>query len=339
MNEAFSYNEDINGVGLFKAFRSDARTPNFTLPDAILKIEAADKSSQLIKRIEKRLNEQKDKNGKVISKAFDPLKSDLFNLTLGDRRKVSQPRVLALRAILLPLLKMADTLTGVLPYSNVTTLSDQCDLTTFGQAFYDKFGEKLLDEYGKPRFLLQEGEQASKKKSVSRLSRLLNWLEDCGYIKRHYLQDETTGANLPLIVQLTDKYYHLCGENATLLYNTRSRSIRYRVLKKQLPLELVGKTVGEVVEAMREIKIKEISEQRQEYRAKRREGNKIAAMDALELRMYAGKIVKRTYGDELTSLWNEDQFSHKIDQQIDRLFKKTSQQHSDIEPVFDSMLH
>ena len=101
MNEAFSYNEDINGVGLFKAFRSDARTPNFTLPDAIIKIEANDKSSQLIKRAEKRLSEQKDKSGKVISKAYDPLKSPIFNLKIGDRRKVSESRALVLRELLL----------------------------------------------------------------------------------------------------------------------------------------------------------------------------------------------------------------------------------------------
>lgn len=339
MNEAFSYNEDINGVGLFKAFRSEARTPNFTLPDAILKIEAKGKSSQLIKRVEKRLNEQKDKNGKVISKAYDPLKSDLFSLTLGDRRNAPKSRVLALRALLLPLLKMADTLTGVLPYSNVTTLSDQCDLTTFGQALYDRFGDKLVDEEGNPRFLLEKGEQASKKKSVSRLSRLLNWLEGCGYIQRHYLQDEATGANLPLIIHLTDKYYHLCGENPMLLHNARGRSIRDRAFKKLLPTELKDKPVGEVVEAMRAIKIKEISDQRQEYRAKRREGNKIAGMDALELRNYAGKLVKRAYGDDLAKTWSPAQYSHKIDQQIDRLFNKASQQHRDIDQAFDSMLH
>jgi hypothetical protein len=339
INEAYTYLEDKDGCGVFRSFRSEARIPKFTLPDSLVALDKKGKTSQLVKRIKKRLEEIRDSKGIIIKKAYDPFKSDLFNMKVGDRRNVSKSRLLVLKELLVPLVRMSDTLTGVLPFSNVTTLSDQCNLTTFGQALYDEYGEKLVDEVGNPRYLLKKGEKASKKKSISRLSRLLDWLETCGYIKRHYFYDKKTGANMPLIIELTDNFYFLCGENPKTLHNARSRSIRNHIHKKTMPKELINKPVCDVIVAMRKIKIKEVSEQRQEYRDKKRESNKVSYMDAIELRNYAGKIVKKIYGDEILKTWTVDQFSHKVERQIDRIYNKNTSHYSDTESSFNTMIH
>lgn len=311
MNEAKGY--------VRKTGRADPCIPHYILPDLIAERDLpSNKHTQFIQRIVNRLNGTVDPDGVVVKKAWNPMLSDIFHHALGNRNSVRTERRLMFDALVPAMIKMADSLTGILPRSCVTTLSDQCGVTTYGLALYDRKGNRLKDEDGKVRNYTLSDEEIIKKKAVCRVSRFLDWLEFLGLVIKHRLTDKVTGAELPMIIELTDEFYMMCGEPADKLLAARAKIIGWRKRTKKLMVD-PKKTTLQVVAQERVRLLEEIAGQRQEYRQKRRLANRIKGMTGIELRNFARIRVNRKFSDATRSLWNTFQYAHKVDQEINSL--------------------
>ena len=219
---------------------------------------------------------------------------------------------------------MSDVLTGLLPYSSISSLSDQLDITTYGQALYDEHGKKLLNDDGKPRFLALADEKVFKKPSVKRLSRFFDQLVLFKLIEKERVFDANTGAELPCIIRLTDTFYLMCGETPKKLYSARNRLIGMK--RKKLEISLPKSTPqDEIIKQEYTVLLKSLKDNRTQYRKKKRVLKRVAGMDKFELVAYGQRLVNAKYSQPELNCMNKDQYDHQVSKAIDGIFNKINE--------------
>lgn len=293
---------------LFSA-KAKAKTPLFKLPSAIKKIESADKSHFLIKRITKRVSEND----------WNPLLSDYFMKAFGGKRALYAQRKAVFMAVGLPMIKMADVLTGILPYSCITSLSDQCGITTYGNAYYDENGTRIFDEKGENPKEAPDG--CKKKKSVSRMWRLAHTCKDMGLLDIIPMQDEVTGAELPAIIRLKDPFYYMYGETPETLENTRKQ--RIGLMKKEKKLYApADETLAETINKITAAWLENLKIGREAFRKKARLVKMIGGLESHVLWQYGQRVVQSMFSQPERDNMTMKQYRHQVKQCIDGIWRE-----------------
>lgn len=289
--------------------RSKAKTPLFKLPKPIEKLEKSDKSHFLIKRITKRVVENK----------WDPLVSDYFMKAFGGKKALYAQRKEVFRAAALPMIKMADVLTGILPYSCITSLSDQCGISTYGNAYYDENGARIYDANGENPKEAPEG--CKKKKSVTRMWRFAHTCKDMGIIDIVPMQDDVTGAELPALIILKDPFYYMHGETPETLESARKQ--RIGLMKKEKKLYAPeDETLAETIKKITHSWIENIKLGREAFRKKARLVKMIGGLDSHSLWQYGQRVVQGMYSQHERNNMSIKQYRHQIKQSIDGVWRE-----------------
>lgn len=245
------------------------RTPTFTPAD---KIAGNIKAGNMLPVIKKwYLRAQK----------FDVCMSDVIVKQRGHQQRINVQRRLVLNQLTQAMLALHDLLTGYLPASCITTLSDQLNITTTGQALY-KNGKKVKSG-------------GSKKKSISRCSRALDMLEHYGLVEIERITDPATGTYLPSLIKLTQRFYDALGITEKELENAKRQRIGFLNLNKKYGgNELAFDSLTDVTRE----RARQLREERKAFRQRLRLKRKVSAMSNKELHQKAQRIVISAYCQE-----------------------------------------
>ncbi|WP_416306199.1 plasmid replication initiator RepA [Neptunicella sp. SCSIO 80796] len=231
------------------------------------------------------------------AKKFDITMSDVIVKQRGHQERINFYRRVVLNQLMPAMLSLHDLLTGYLPASCITTLSDQLNITTTGQAEY-KNGKKV-EKGGK------------KKKSISRMSRAIAMMQAYGLIEIEHITDPTTGTYLPSLIKLTDRFYAALGITDKELENAKRQRIGYLNLNKKY-----GNDNALTFESLPELarrKQRELRKERQEFRRDLRIKRRVSAMSNAELHQTAQKIVNAAHCQEELNDMSDAHYSRLVE--------------------------
>lgn len=287
--------------------RAKPKTPKYKLPKAVKKLQEKGKLNDIAKRITKRVESD-----------WNPFVSDYFMKAYGGERNVYRPTKELFCELFENMVKMADVLTGILPYSSITSLSDQCGVTQYGQAYYVD-GERVYDENGNNPVKPPEG--SYQKKSISRTWRLLEMAKDCDLVRIVTMRDKITGAELPAIIQLKDTAYYIYGETEESLAASRRKRIGW--LKKTNQLYVPADQPMDVtIDNMRDAWLENIKLSREAHRRKIRLVNMIGGLDEHNLWKYGQKCVNAAFDKAERAAMSIAQYQYQVTKVIDDLWKE-----------------
>lgn len=209
------------------------------------------------------------------AKKFDICMSDIIVKQRGNQERINFFRRVVLNETMPAMLAMHDLLTGYLPASCITTLSDQLNITTMGQAHY-KDGKKV-----------KEGGKA--KKSISRMSRALKMMIDYGLIEIEHITDPITGTYLPSLIKVTDLFYAALGISEKEVENAKRQRLGFLSLNKKY-----GNTTPATYEDLPELarkKQQELRTERQAFRKRLRLKRQVSSLTNQELHQKSQRIV------------------------------------------------
>lgn len=261
--------------------------PTFTPAKAIAKNIAAGKMLPAIKKWHGR------------AKKFDIAMSDVIVKQRTDKQRINYFRRVVLNETMPAILSLHDLLTGYLPASCITTLSDQLAISTMGQAEY-KNGKKV-----------KEG--GKKKKSISRMSRALKMMCDYGLVEVEHITDAATGTYLPSLIKVTPRFYAALGISEKELENAKRQRIGFLNLNKEYGNDsvLCFDSLAELATS----KQRELREERQAFRKRLRLKRKVSAMTGAELHDKARRIVISMHCQAEIDDMSDNEFSRLIKHQ------------------------
>jgi hypothetical protein len=215
------------------------------------------------------------------AKKFDICMSDVIVKQRGSQERINYFRRVVLNETIPAILSLHDLLTGYLPASCITTLSDQLSISTMGQALY-KDGKKV-----------KAG--GKKKKSISRMSRALSMMKDYGLIEIEHITDAATGTYLPSLIKVTPRFYSALGISEKELENAKRQRIGFLNLNKKYGND--NALCFDSLEELGKCKQRELRDERQAFRKALRLKRSVAAMSGTELHDKARRIVMSMHCD------------------------------------------
>lgn len=326
-------------ASIFKAPKAKALKPTFTAPKGIQPlIDNRQRKLDGVKSSNKKNNLNENNftflANRIISRleaGWCPLSSNYFAKMLKDRTKPIYAERKALgRVCMKAMVMMADNITGILPYSCISTLSDQCGVSTYGQALYIDGLRVDNDPYAELR--PDEMKRAKRKKSISRLSRFFKMLKSMGLIEIEYINDLVTKEQLPSIIRLTDSFYYTMGETKEKLQTARQQTIGWRKKNKEIEFDLHDYV--DIVEAEKERQLIIVRQRREEYRRIKRIRTRMDKMDKIGRYEYAQRLVNAKYSFPERADMSVNDYENAVREELRAVysFTKTSKTGFDKKP-------
>lgn len=279
------------------------------------------------KQLQVNVNQRKKLHA-TITKLYRKLcKIDIFTHELiikriGQRRRVNIHRRNVISELFKAFVLYHDLLTGVLPKSCLTTLSDQLKVTTYGRKRYGEYAGKILPAQDK----------TGKRKSISRVSRAIRMLEEWDIIEVHRSTDKVTGKELPAIIVLKDIFYTLLLESASDVEAMRLNKLRedyYKACQKSNKL-LSGEpllTPTEQLEALTELraeKIQKIKREREVYAMLKRQRKGLDKMSKAEIQDKAAYDVVNHINPDILESMSDERYQSIVKERVRSLYKLRS---------------
>lgn len=228
---------------------------------------------------------------------------------IGHRRGIHTHRKMAIEALLRGLIVCHDVLSGLVKQGCITTLSDQCGLTTYGK--------KRDDEYAVEN--PAPDDVRGLKKSVSRASRALRQLEEWGLIEITRPVDKVTGKYLPAIVKVTEKLYRVLGVSEQYIKDMLKNKLEWAKMseKSGIPADL---TLDEL-EQYQKSQHQRLIEERSRYATLKRQKRMLANMTHAEIKEKAAYDVRNHTSAEALAKMSDDRYMHFVNQRCKFLYR------------------
>lgn len=245
---------------------------------------------------------------KLVAKAngVDIFRSSVMLKILAERgRKVYVHRERVVNELVKALASFHDVFSGICERSTLTSLSDQIGATTYGNKEYQE-----LDDGVDP--------QLAKKKSISRVSRAIDDMENWGLIEVTNERDRVTGKYIGAVVRITPRFYDALSVEMNEVDAARWDKIRQLQRENKLPSDL---DMEESLDNYIKKKLAGVILARQQYAKVKRQRRYLRSMSKIEMRQRAARDVAAKYGKDAIKSMSQDRFDGLFEARHRQLYR------------------
>ena len=339
--------------------RARNEKPQFSLPDSYLsrlRVEDLDedlaKQKASLQKLEQEVDQavgQKQAAKKVhwfVTSLYkracgrDLFLCDYIVKRLGHRRRVNVHRRNVIEQVFRALCLYHNLLTGLLDKSCLTLLSDQMDITTYGQKRYGDFNAAHLNSLPpEQRQILQaqidKDANTGKKKSISRISRALSMLQDWGLVLVHHKTDAVTGKYLGAVIQVTEAFYDLLDVDEETKLKARMDRVRRMIERYELPEDFDLEQLQDYTQD----RIEELQRQRADFALGQRMQKRLKRLSKVEMRQAAQRSVVAEYTPHELECMGDYRFSQLVRERTAELWQQRNNAEAMLEAERRQLYH